>query len=126
VPEKSELVWGEPAQAAFTVVNVGPTNFGFSFGGDYRGTGRHNRFKISITNSNGEALADPIARVFEGAGFLQPVNLQPGQSFANLIDLTSFRVIDKPGIYRVNCSFAFDEPWVRQERTNPVVIPGSP
>jgi hypothetical protein len=121
IPYKAELVWGEPLEVKFTVENLGTNNFNFMFGGDYRGTGRHDRFKITITNAIGDALPDPIARIMDFGGFLQSVNLKTGQNFTNVIDLTAFRVIAKPGIYTVSCSFAFDERWVQKGQTNPVV-----
>lgn len=121
IPYKAQLVWGEPLQVTFTVENLGTNDFKFEFGGDYRGTGRHDRFKITITDADGKALPDPISHIFDFGGLLQPVNLKTGQIFTNVIDLTNFRVIDKPGIYTINCSFAFDERWSQKEATNPVV-----
>ena len=121
VPYKAQLVWGEPLQVTFSVENLGPTNFAFWFGGDYRGTGRHDRFKITATNSIGEAVPDPIAHDYDFGGFLQRVDLKPGQVFTNVINLLDFRTIDKPGIYTIHCSFAFDEPWGKKEQPNPVV-----
>jgi hypothetical protein len=58
IPYKAQIVLGEPLQVTFSVGNLGPTNFAFWFGGDYRGTGRHDRFKVAVTNANGEALTD--------------------------------------------------------------------
>ncbi|HTY86272.1 MAG TPA: HEAT repeat domain-containing protein [Candidatus Acidoferrum sp.] len=121
IPCKTQVVLGEPLQTVFTVENLGPTNFEFWFGGDYRGTGRHNRFKIAAADSEGVELPDPIAHPMELGGFLQPVTLKPGQDFTNVIDLTDFRVIDKPGVYRIGCKFAFDEHRIQKRPTNPVV-----
>jgi HEAT repeat protein len=121
IPYKTQLVFGEPLQLTFSVESLGPTNFEFEFGGDYRGTGRHDRFKIAVTNITGQSLPDPIAHPMNFGGFVQHVNLKPGQFFTNVIDLIDFRIIDKPGVYTVSCSFAFDEPWVKKEQTNPVV-----
>jgi len=121
IPYKAELVWGEPLQVTFTVENLDTNNFKFEFGGDYRGTGRHDRFRIAVTNASGNALPDPIAHPMDFGGFLQSVNLKTGQNFTNVIDLTDFRIISKPGIYTVSCSFAFDERWVKKDQTNPVV-----
>jgi hypothetical protein len=121
IPYKTQLVFGEPLQLTFSVESLGPTNFEFEFGGDYRGTGRHDRFKIVVTNISGQSLPDPIAHPMNFGGFVQHVNLKTGQIFTNVIDLTSFRIIDKPGIYTVNCRFAFDERWSQKETTNPVV-----
>ena len=62
VPCKVQVVLGEPLQVAFWVENLGPTNIEFRFGGDYRGTGRHDRFKIAATNDGRKALPDPMTR----------------------------------------------------------------
>jgi hypothetical protein len=121
VPDKARLVWGEPLRVKFTVEDLGPNDFRFTFGGDYRGTGRHDRFKILITDESGKALPDPVARAFDMGGILQPVSLKPGQRFTNVIDLAAFRVVAKPGIYAVNCSFQFDERGSGKETANPVV-----
>ncbi len=121
VPYKAQLVLGEPLKVTFTVENLGPTNFEFWFGGDYRGTGRHDRFKITATNEIGESLPDPIAHPMDFGGMMWPVNLRPGQLFTNDIDLTAFRVLDKAGFYIVNCSFAFAESAHQERQTNPVV-----
>jgi HEAT repeat protein len=109
VPRKAESVRGEPLQATFWVQNLGPGPFEFFFGGDYRGTGRHDRFKIMVTDAAGKSLPDPRTNSFNFGGFVQPVKLTSGQSFSNVINLTDFRVIEPPGVYQVDCSFAFDE-----------------
>ena len=121
IPYKAELVWGEPLQVTFNVENLGTNSFSFMLGGDYRGTGRHNRFKIAITNANGDALPDPIADPMDFGGFLQSVNLKTGQNYTNVLNLTAFRVVTNSGIYTVSCSFAFDERWVKKEQTNLIV-----
>ena len=122
IPYKAQLVWGEPLQATFTVQNLGTNNFNFTFGGDYEGTGRHDRFKIAITDPTGELLSDPHANpAFLGGGMAELVDLKTGQIFTNVIDLTTFRIISKPGIYTVTCSFAFDDGWSQKVSINPVV-----
>jgi hypothetical protein len=121
IPNKAELVLGEPLEVTFLVENRGKLTFEFWFGGDYRGTGRHDRFKIAVTNKNGDALPDPIARVWNFGGLTRPVRLAPGQSFTNVIDLAQFRVVDKPGIYTVSCCFALDEHRGKEESPKPVV-----
>lgn len=121
IPAEQEFVMGEPLEVTFTAENTGQTNFEFWFGGDYRGTGRHDRFKIVATNTGGETLPDPIARPMSFGGISQLINLKPGQLFTNVIQLTDFRVIDSPGTYTIGCSFAFGEQWLRDETNNPVV-----
>jgi HEAT repeat protein len=122
VPAKAVLVKGELLEVTFTVENTGRDQFQFYFGGDSRGKGRHDRFKIDVTDADGKSLPDPRARFgnFGGLGSFQ--TLKPGQTFTNTIDLTHFRTFDGPGVYTVSCRFAFDEPGVvRKGPAIPVV-----
>src|SRR5256885_68007 len=68
VPDKPQLVWGEPLQITFIVTNLGPQDFEFMFGGDYRGTGRHDRFKTTVTDAAGQFLPDPHGTAFDFGG----------------------------------------------------------
>lgn len=105
-PPKTNLVLGQPLQAIFTVENLGPTNFTFLFGCDYRSTGRHNNFIITATNSAGVEMPDPVtSRSQIGGGLGSELNLKTGEGFTNIIDLSKFRVINKPGVYTFNCSY---------------------
>lgn len=121
IPNKAQLVWGEPVRLTFTVRNLGTIDFEFQFGGDYRGIGRHDRFKITGVDENGKKLADPMKDRENFGGFVQPVRLKSGELFTNVINLTNYCVIAKPGQYRFRCSFAFDEPFSLKQSTNPVV-----
>jgi hypothetical protein len=118
-PYKAQLVWGEPFQVTFWVQNLGTNEFKFEFGGDYRGTGRHERFKITMTDAKGHELPDPIKHIYDMGGLLYPVNLKPGQVFTNTFDLPAYRVITNAGTYTVHCAFAFfDRRWLPPQRTS--------
>ena len=108
VPDKPQLVWGEPLQVTFTVENLGPKDFDFMFGGDYRGTGRHDRFKITIRDAAGRVLLDPHANAPNFGGIMSQQNLTAGKTFTNIIDLSRFRTIPGAGTYSIECNFAFD------------------
>lgn len=105
VPYKTQCVAGEPLHVSFLIKNVGTNDFEFRFGGDYRGLGRHDRFNIVVTDTNGNILPDPVNRKFFGGGFVQTLKLKANDTFTNILDLTSFRVVDNPGIYVVDCGF---------------------
>jgi hypothetical protein len=60
-PVKTEAVLGEPLPVTFLVKNLGRKELGYWFGGDYRGTGRHDRFKIEARDASGKLLRDPKA-----------------------------------------------------------------
>lgn len=127
IPYKSQVVWGEPLEVTFFAETLGPSDFHFGFGGDYRGVGRHDRIKITVTDAAGNPLADPRAGTpnFDGGGIMSSEILTPGGwTFKRSIDLTKFRTFEKPGDYTVTCTFAFDEPFAapKQEPAKPVVI----
>lgn len=115
VPAKTNVVLGEPLEVMFVVENLGPGRFGFMFGGDYRGIGRHDRFQIEAHDRNGTLLSDPHDRGMHFGGLMQRVDLAPGgPPFTNRILLSEFRVFREPGDYAIDCSFALSEPYARQ------------
>lgn len=125
-PRETNLVLGQPLEAIFTVKNLGPTNFAFTFGGDYRSTGRHDSFKITAKNSVGVEMPDPVIRrpAREGGIFTQDT-FEPGRAFTNIIDLTKFRVIDKPGVYSFNCSYGFGNYDLVHRRQSGLIVQSS-
>ena len=108
-PDKAEVVWGEPLTVTLSIANIGDEDFEFTFGGDYRGIGRHNRIKIKMVDANGQELADPRERAMEFGGISATELIAPrGADFTHTIDLTQFRVIAGPGSYKLNCTFDLD------------------
>jgi len=106
-----------------TVANVGEADFEFMFGGDNRGTGRHDRIKINVTDADGNELPDPHANApnFGGIAWYEII-IPGGQNFTHTIDLNRFRTIRGPGRYMVTCSFAFDEPYTNIDGPRKPVI----
>ncbi|MBS0264468.1 MAG: HEAT repeat domain-containing protein [Planctomycetes bacterium] len=126
IPDKSQIVWGEPLALAMTVANIGDADFEFMFGGDYRGTGRHDRIKITITDADGNELPDPHANAPDFGGILWREIITPGGlNFTHTLDLAKFRIITGPGSYTVNCRFAFGEPHTPAGDQAEVVIKSS-
>lgn len=107
VPYKAQVVMGEPLQVTFIVKNLGQTNFEFWYDWNHKGPIGHSRLQITVTDSHGRLLPDPYA--YAGGSYISSMgDFRPGQTFSNVIDLTDFCVLDKPGAYVVNCSFRFD------------------
>ncbi len=120
-PYKPQIVWREPMTVTMTVANIGNADFRFMFGGDYRGTGRHDRVKIVVTDADGNELPDPHANGFDLGGISSLELITPGGlNFTRVFDLTKFRTITEPGKYTVTCSFGFDESYAKDKR-KPVV-----
>jgi len=104
VPDKDEYVWGEPIQnLAFVVRNVGEEALTFDEGGDYRGSGRHERFKISAVDANGRAVTDPLAGRPNMGGMGTRVTLEPGRRHVQLIAMHKRLRFAGPGVYTVTC-----------------------
>ena len=104
VPNKTTLVWGEPMFVTLTVQNLDEETFTFEFGGDYRGSGRHERFKIKVTDSDGKLLPDP-SRGFHGGGLLTLRVVQGRDVVVETVKLADFRSLPGPGEYTVSCRF---------------------
>jgi HEAT repeat protein len=109
VPLKAELVLGEPLTVTFSVKNVGKKEFGYWFGGDYRGTGRHDRFKITAHDANGLLLRDPKAdengNVRNLGGIMSIWTVKPGETKTHVLNLADFRAFEQPGAYTISCRF---------------------
>ncbi len=111
-PLKTEAVLGEPLPVTFSVKNVGDKEFGYWFGGDYRGTGRHDRFEIEARDASGKLLRDPKAQPdgtilrMGGIGGVHPV--KPGETRTFDLELTQYRTFERPGEYTVRCRFAIE------------------
>ncbi len=115
VPNKTEIVLGEPIFATFMVKNHGDEPFTYEFGGDYRGTGRHDRFKINVVDSAGNQLPDPKAGpdgfVMFGGGIEMIRTAHPNDVASEKVNLLDFRKIQSPGVYAVTCGFVLNRAW---------------
>jgi HEAT repeat protein len=99
---KREYFVGEPIWVTFTVVNEGNAQASFPTGGDYRGTGRHERFSFTATSvpRNREA-PDPVppGMMFGGLGGTH--TLKPGETYSETLLLNNFRALSEEGEYAV-------------------------
>lgn len=66
-------------------------------GGDYRGAGRHNRYRLEITDAAGKVLPEREAR--DMGGFLNGTTLESHDSYPMRLPIDSYVQIDKPGTY---------------------------
>lgn len=107
IPNKTTLVWGERIFVTLAVRNPGDDEFRFGFGGDYRGSGRHDRFQIEATGAEGKPLPDPQEQRggSPGDGILTWRTAQPHDVAVETVDMTAFRVFPGPGEYTVSCQF---------------------
>lgn len=107
---RAEVVWGEPLEITLRVENIGREDEEFTFGGDYRGAGRHNRIKVRVLDAEGRLLPDPRAEAPDFGGIVSREYLTPGGlAFERTFNLADYCTLDTPGVYTVKCSIALDE-----------------
>jgi hypothetical protein len=102
VPEKSEIMAGEPVFLAYQVENLSDTNLSLLVGGDYRNRlGRPERFTVTIRSAEGQSLPVPDpGPSFGGLGGAQP--LPAHGKFGTALFLSDWGVITSPGVYSIS------------------------
>ncbi|MEI9999342.1 MAG: hypothetical protein WDO13_09320 [Verrucomicrobiota bacterium] len=96
---------GDPVVATFTVTNEGAQDINFPAGGDYRSTGRHDRFSVRATDALGLPVPDPKWwRTFLGGiggGLGGEVTVKPGMTYREDVPVSQWCAFPGPGRYRV-------------------------
>jgi HEAT repeat protein len=101
-PDKAECVFGEPVFVTFSAKNLSDKPYGFFVGGDIRGSVRHNNFRITAVDADGQPVKDPYSYDhFGGPG--NDVVLESGESYTERLYLGFWCAFDKPGVYDVRC-----------------------
>ncbi len=102
IPDETQIILGQPLFITFTVTNRSHTPYGFFVGGDSRGSVRHNNFRITAVDADGNAVKDPYSyNNFGGMG--QDIALERGQVYSERLFLGHWCAFDKPGVYTVTC-----------------------
>lgn len=101
-PDKTECILGEPLFITFSVKNVSGDTYQFFVGGDIRGSVRHNNFRITAVDANGQPVRDPYSyNHFGGPG--NDVELESGKSYTERLYLGFWCAFEEPGMYQVTC-----------------------
>jgi len=104
VPDKTRYVLGEPLGCiTFVVRNLSSKALGFEGGGDYRGRGRPERFRVHAVDANGIDVADPRAATPPMGGIVRRVSIEPGKVYTEALVVADWRTLDKPGVYTFTC-----------------------
>jgi hypothetical protein len=119
--ELREFSLGENILVHFILENTGTQPFHADFGGDYRGSSRHLRFKVTATDEAGNLAEDPDPNPICFGGFLGGRTLKPGEKFIESLPLIRYRRIVKPGRYTITMKHDFG--WKEQgDRKRPVGV----
>lgn len=116
--DRDSFFIGENVLLHFTLENAGPLPFVVSFGGDYRGARRAQRFKIAATHQDGSVAEDPFPNSMCMGGLGGPLTLAPGSNFVESLPLLSYCQIETPGDYSIRVSH--DYGWKDGEPPRPV------
>lgn|GEM_PF-1947377 len=105
--DKTNYLWGERITLTFRLENTGATPFTFSFGGDYRGTPRHLRFRVTAKDAEGNTVPDPTPFSSSLGGIITTPELAPGGIQEWEIPLLRYCRLDKPGTYTIRATHDF-------------------
>ena len=102
---KTRYFLGEPIYATFTVTNNGAEPAAFPVGGDYRATGRHDRFSFTAVDEAGNAVPDPADRLVArcGGGLVSGATLTKGKPYVEEHLVNLWCAFTRPGTYTLTC-----------------------
>ena len=104
---------GENILLHYVVRNTSDKVQKVSAGGDYRGASRAQRIRVVATDAAGNPMTDPDPSGFNMGGFSGEHELEPGDEFAQTLQLHRYARIEKGGVYRVRV--AHDLGWSGRE-----------
>ena len=104
---RREYFLGENVLVHFILENTGTQPFAMSFGGDYRGSSRALRFKVTATDAAGHAADDPDPSPMNFGGLGGTQLLKPGEKFVQSLPLMRYRQIERPGRYTITATHDF-------------------
>jgi hypothetical protein len=117
--DRDHYYLGENPVIRLTVENRGRLPFQISAGGDYRAGTRFDRFKITVRDSSGKILPDPMPDQMWMGGLGGMPILKPGDHYTLAAPLLRYALIEKPGLYSIEISHDFG--W-KPTQVNPLPV----
>lgn len=102
--DRARFFLGENPVVRLEVLNRGIMPFWIYEGGDYRGGTRAWRFTITVRDSRGQLLPDPMPVQAMMGGMGRAHYLRPRESHTYSALLSRYALIDRPGTYEVEVS----------------------
>jgi hypothetical protein len=121
--DKQQYLVGESVLAHYVIENTGEKPFTFSFGGDYRGSGRPNRFHVAVVDEAGRTLPDPLVNPPDFGGMGGNVTVERGKPGVLSLKIERFCKFEQAGRHTVRVSH--DLGWVERANTGALVAEGS-
>ncbi|MEE9366483.1 MAG: HEAT repeat domain-containing protein [Dehalococcoidales bacterium] len=101
VLDKDQYFLGENILLHYGVINNGPEPLTIDAGGDYRGSPRALRFRITATDEKGVEVYDPYPSRFCAGGLGGESTVEPGEEWWTSIRLMKYCDFDRPGLYEL-------------------------
>jgi hypothetical protein len=100
---KTNYFLGENVLLYYRIDNAGSNTFKISVGGDYRGSTRADRFKVTATSTDGKPVIDPtpVMRNF-GGGLMPNSEIKPGGDWFENVHVIEYCRFDEPGSYTIH------------------------
>jgi hypothetical protein len=116
VSDRTNYFLGENILLHYRIGNVGSYSLTVSVGGDYRGSTRADRFKVTAISAEGKPVADPtpLMRNF-GGGMMPKAEIKPGGEWYEKVYVIEYCRFDAPGNYEIR---AFHDLGFGPQRTN--------
>ena len=105
--DRQEFFLGEDVMVHFVLENKGDQPFTYDTGGDYRGSSRALRFKVTATDDAGHVAEDPDPSPICFGGIGGPRSLKPGEKFTAELALARYCDITQPGRYTIHATHDF-------------------
>jgi len=105
--DKDEYFLGENVLVHFKLENTGGAAFNADSGGDYRGSPRSLRFKVTATDQNGDPVADPYPNSMCFGGLGGSSEVTPKKPFYHSLPIVRYLRFEKPGTYTINIHHDF-------------------
>ena len=98
IPERDEIMLGEPLYVTFYVTNTGSQTFYLETCGDYRGV-RSSRFEFKAVDADGHPALDPYPDAPNLGGILSTSKVSPGTVYSEKLYLPLWIKFDHVGKY---------------------------
>lgn len=102
--QRDEYMLGEPIIVVFKVQNLQDKDLFYDHGGDYRLTGRHDRFSFVATKTDGQVVRDPARYSGMGGGLGGKRRVRAGEIVTEYLVLNKWCAFSEPGSYTVTCT----------------------
>jgi hypothetical protein len=92
---------GENVLIHYCLENTSSTPFQISYGGDSRGAARSLRFRVTVTDARGAAVADPDPSGYHEGGIGASPTIVPHGHWCQSLQLLRYARLDQPGSYTI-------------------------